>query len=146
MDKLPLVKIFTDGTCKFNPGPGGWAAILRFGDIEKVLTGGDAQTTNNRMELTAALQALKILNKPCEVEIYTDSQYLRRGISEWLPQWRARGWKRKGGGLANIDLWQALDQATRGHQVRWYWVRGHAGHPNNERADRLARQSMPHQD
>jgi ribonuclease HI len=139
---LSKVSIYTDGACLGNPGPGGWAAILRSGEHEKVLTGFEKQTTNNRMELTAAIQALESLKRPCEVEIYTDSEYLRRGITEWLPAWRARGWKRKGGSLANVDLWQALDAAVNRHQVKWKWVRGHAGHVQNERVDRLARQAI----
>lgn len=142
MPDLPLVTIFTDGSCEPNPGPGGWAAILRFGDVEKVLSGGEAVSSNNRMELTAALEALSALNRPCQVDLYTDSEYLRRGITEWLPAWRARGWRRKGGQLANVDLWQALDQAVQKHQVRWHWVRGHAGHIENERVDHLARQAI----
>src|SRR5512138_2925173 len=108
---LPHVRIFTDGACSPNPGPGGWAAILQFGDHEKVLTGGEKHTTNNRMELTAAIRALEALNRPCHVELYTDSEYLQRGISEWLPGWERRGWRRSGGKLANIELWQALVEA-----------------------------------
>ena len=142
-ENMPLVKIYTDGACLGNPGPGGWAALLRFGDHEKVISGGARDTTNNRMELTAALQALQALKKPCQVELFTDSEYLRRGITEWLPNWRARGWKRKGGKLANVELWQALDTAVQPHQVNWHWIRGHAGHPENERVDRLARQAVP---
>ena len=137
----PSVAIYTDGTCSPNPGPGGWAALLRYGKHEKVLTGSNPDTTNNRMELTAALEALRSLKQPCQVDLFTDSEYLRRGITEWLPGWRARGWRRKGGGLANVDLWQALEAALRTHQVTWHWVRGHAGHPENERVDRLARQA-----
>lgn len=137
----PSVAIYTDGTCSPNPGPGGWAALLKYGKHEKVLTGSDPDTTNNRMELTAALEALRSLKQPCQVDLFTDSEYLRRGITEWLPGWRARGWRRKGGALANVDLWQALEAALRTHQVTWHWVRGHAGHPENERVDRLARQA-----
>lgn len=138
---LPPVQIFTDGACDPNPGPGGWAALLRYGGHEKVLSGSDPQTTNNRMELTAATQALQALTRPCRVDIYTDSEYVKRGITEWLPGWRRRNWKRKGGALANIELWQALDAALKPHQVNWHWVRGHAGHPENERVDRLAREA-----
>ncbi len=138
MSALPLVIIYTDGACIPNPGPGGWAALLRFGAREKVLTGRAPATTNNRMELTAAIEALKTLNQACQVEIYTDSEYLKRGITEWLPNWRRRGWKRKGGTLANVDLWQALDAALRLHSVTWHWVRGHAGEKDNERVDQLA--------
>jgi ribonuclease HI len=136
---LTLVTIYTDGACQGNPGPGGWAALLRTGKTEKILSGREDPTTNNRMELKAALEAFNALKRPCRVDIYTDSEYLRRGITEWLPGWRARGWKRKGGKLANLELWQALDAAVRQHQVDWHWVRGHAGNPENEQVDRLAR-------
>lgn len=142
MNDLPHVTIYTDGACDPNPGPGGWAAILRYGETEKALTGSEPETTNNRMELTAALRALQALKQPCSVDLYTDSEYLKRGITEWLPGWRARAWRRKGGALKNIDLWQALDAAMAPHQIQWRWVRGHAGHPQNERVDRLARQSI----
>lgn len=138
MPALPHVIIYTDGACNPNPGPGGWAALLRFGAHEKVLTGRAPVTTNNRMELTAAIEALKTLKQACQVEIYTDSEYLKRGITEWLSNWRRRGWKRKGGTLANVDLWQALDAALRVHSVTWHWVRGHAGEKDNERVDALA--------
>ncbi len=141
--EYPYVIIFTDGACSPNPGPGGWAALLRFNEQEKTLTGGERQTTNNRMELTAAVEALKALKRPCRIDFYTDSEYLKRGITEWLPGWRRRNWRRKGGGLANVDLWQALDQSLKNHQISWHWVRGHAGHPENERVDRLARQAIP---
>jgi ribonuclease HI len=143
MADKPLVRIYTDGACLGNPGPGGWAALLRYGEHEKVLSGYQAETTNNRMELTAAVEALKSLTRSCRVELYTDSEYLRRGITEWLPGWRARGWKRKGGSLANTELWQLLDAAVQPHEVTWHWVRGHAGHPENERVDRLARAAIP---
>jgi ribonuclease HI len=143
IDDQPSVLIYTDGACEPNPGPGGWAALLRFGAHEKVLTGGEPHTTNNRMELTAAARALQELKRPCRVELYTDSEYLKRGITEWLPGWRRRNWRRKGGALANIDLWQALDQAVQQHQVAWRWVRGHAGHPDNERVDQLAKAAIP---
>ncbi len=139
---LPSVIIYSDGACDPNPGPGGWAALLRFKDQEKVLTGSEPETTNNRMELTAATRALQSLNRPCQVSFYTDSEYLRRGITEWLPNWRKRNWKRKGGALANVDLWQELDQAIQPHQIDWHWVRGHAGDRDNERVDRLARQAI----
>jgi ribonuclease HI len=140
-DALPQVTIFTDGACDPNPGWGGWAALLRSGEAEKALTGSEPDTTNNRMELTAAIQALKALKHPCQVELYTDSEYLKRGIQEWLPGWRARGWRRKGGVLANVDLWQELDKLMKVHRLEWHWVRGHAGHPQNERVDKLARQA-----
>lgn len=139
----PHVEIYTDGACSGNPGRGGWAALLRSGSHERELSGGEAQTTNNRMELTAALRALQALKKASRVDFYTDSQYLRRGISEWLPSWQARGWKRKGGELANVDLWKALAVEVKQHEIRWHWVRGHAGHKENERVDLLARQAMP---
>jgi ribonuclease HI len=143
MDDQPHVTIYSDGACEPNPGPGGWAALLRTGDQEKVLTGSEAETTNNRMELTAAVQALSGLNRPCLVDFYTDSEYLRRGITEWLPVWRARNWRRKAGALANADLWRQLDAAIQPHTIRWHWVRGHAGDPDNERVDRLAYQATP---
>ena len=140
----PQVDIYTDGACRGNPGPGGWAALLRFKSREKTLTGSNKQTTNNRMELTAAVEALQALKKPCRVAIYTDSQYLQRGITEWMPGWKARKWKRKGGRkLANAGLWQALDAAMQSHTITWHWVRGHAGHPDNERVDRMARSAIP---
>ncbi len=141
--EFPHVAIYTDGACSPNPGPGGWAALLKFKDQEKTLTGVERQTTNNRMELSAAVAALKALKRPCQIDFYTDSEYLKRGITEWLPGWRRRNWRRKAGSLANVDLWQALDQAIMEHQINWYWVRGHAGHPENERVDRLARQAIP---
>ena len=137
----PSVTIYTDGTCTPNPGPGGWAALLCYGKHEKVLMGSSPDTTNNRMELTAAIEALRSLNQPCQVDLYTDSEYLRRGITEWLPRWRERGWRRKGGELANVDLWQRLDSVLEVHQVNWHWIRGHAGYIENERVDRLARQA-----
>jgi ribonuclease HI len=138
----PSVTIYTDGSCSPNPGPGGWAALLISGSHEKELSGGESHSTNNRMELTAALCALQALKQPCRVDLYTDSEYLKRGITEWLPGWRARGWKRKDGQLKNVELWQALDAELKKHQVAWRWVRGHAGHRENERVDRLARQAM----
>ena len=138
MPVLPRVIIYTDGACVPNPGPGGWAALLRSGTNEIVLTGSAPVTTNNRMELTAAIEALKAVKRACSVEIYTDSEYLKRGITEWLPSWRRRGWKRKSGALANVDLWQALEAALGQHTVTWHWVHGHAGDPDNERIDRLA--------
>ena len=143
MPVLSRVIIYTDGACVPNPGPGGWAALLRFSTHEKTLTGNAPDTTNNRMELTAALRALESLHEPCQVELYTDSEYLQRGISEWLPNWKAKNWKRKGGKLANLDLWQALDAALARHEVTWNWVRGHAGVRHNQRADALARKAIP---
>jgi len=136
-NSLP-VTIYTDGACEPNPGPGGWAALLRCGQHEKVITGSAESTTNNRMELTAAVQALQTLKRPCQVEIYTDSEYLKRGVTEWLPGWKKRNWRRKGGELKNVDLWQALDRAISQHRITWRWIRGHNGHPENERVDKLA--------
>lgn len=141
-NELPLVIVYTDGACDPNPGPGGWAALLRHKGQQKVLSGADPDTTNNRMELTAAVMALQALKDPCRVRLFTDSEYLKRGISEWLPGWRRRGWQRKGGALANVDLWQALDQAMQGHDIEWHWVRGHAGDRDNQLVDRLARQAI----
>jgi ribonuclease HI len=136
----PEVEIFTDGACSGNPGPGGWGAILRFGDVERELAGGEPVTTNNRMELMAAIAALEALKRPCRVRLYTDSQYLRDGITRWLPAWKARGWRTAAKApVKNIDLWQRLEAAAAPHQIEWHWVRGHAGHPENERADALAR-------
>src|SRR5882762_5908538 len=142
----PEVEIFTDGACSGNPGPGGWGAILRFGEVEKELAGGEELTTNNRMELMAAIAALEALKRPCRVDLYTDSQYLRDGITRWLPGWKARGWRTAAKEpVKNIDLWQRLERAAEPHQVEWHWVRGHAGHPENERADALARGAISSQ-
>jgi len=141
MPDLPHVVIYTDGGCDPNPGPGGWGALLQFKDHERTISGAEAHTTNNRMELTAAIQALLALKRPCRVELYTDSQYLRQGITEWLPGWRRRGWRRKGGALANLDLWQTLDGLVQQHEVSWQWVRGHSGSLGNERVDTLSRQA-----
>jgi len=137
------VTIYTDGSCQGNPGPGGWAAILRFGRHERELSGGEGETTNNRMELRAALEAVRALTEPCEVTLYTDSEYLKRGITEWLPNWKRRNWRRKGGKLANVDLWMKLDEEISRHEVHWHWVRGHSGNPLNERVDKLARRVIP---
>jgi ribonuclease HI len=140
----PPVEIFTDGACRGNPGPGGWAAILRYGTTEKELAGGDAMTTNNRMELSAAIAGLEALKRPCRVKLYTDSQYVRDGITQWLRGWKARDWRTADKKpVKNVDLWQRLDAASAPHQIEWIWVRGHAGHPENERADALARASIP---
>ncbi len=134
-----MVDLYTDGACKGNPGPGGWGALLRFGDHEKELCGGEPETTNNRMELTAVIEGLRALKRACKVRVHTDSQYVQKGISEWLANWRRRGWKTsEGKPVKNQDLWQALDQAVAEHEVEWFWVKGHAGHPENERADALA--------
>jgi ribonuclease HI len=133
------VTIFTDGACRGNPGPGGWGAILRAGDREKELSGAEPETTNNRMELTAAIRALEALKRPCEVTLTTDSEYLRKGITEWLPAWKARGWKTADKKpVKNQDLWERLEAATHPHRIRWQWIKGHSGHPENERADQLA--------
>jgi ribonuclease HI len=135
------VTIYSDGSCLGNPGRGGWAALIRSEGGEQVLTGSEAESTNNRMELTAALRALEFLKQPSQVTFYTDSQYLRRGITEWLPGWEARGWKRKAGKLANLELWQALAKAIQRHQIRWHWVKAHATNRDNQRVDRLAKQA-----
>ena len=133
------VEIYTDGACRGNPGPGGWGAILRTGSAEKELYGGEQDTTNNRMELTAAIQALEALKRPCRVDLHTDSQYVRLGITEWLENWKLKGWKTAGRKpVKNRDLWQELDRQAARHQVRWHWVKGHSGDPGNERADELA--------
>lgn len=133
------VEIYADGACKGNPGRGGWGVLLRHGDTEKTLYGGAAQTTNNRMELTAVIEALRALKRPCRVSLHTDSQYVQKGITEWLPAWKRRGWKTSGGApVKNQDLWQELDSLAARHRIEWHWVRGHAGHPGNEEADRLA--------
>ncbi len=143
MTDLPQVTIYTDGACQGNPGPGGWGAILHYGRHERVLSGGEKDTTNNRMELRAALEALRTLKEPCQVTLYTDSEYLKKGITEWLPNWKRRNWRRKGGKLANVDLWMKLDEEIARHQIRWRWVRGHSGNVMNERVDKLARQAIP---
>jgi ribonuclease HI len=138
--ELSQVDIFTDGACRGNPGPGGWAAILRYRSTEKELSGFAAETTNNRMEMTAAIEGLEALKRPCRVRLYSDSQYLRDGITKWINEWKRRGWRTAGKQpVKNIDLWQRLDAAAARHTVSWIWVRGHAGHPENERADALAR-------
>lgn len=138
-DAAPIVEIWTDGGCKPNPGPGGWAAILRFGATEKELSGGEAATTNNRMELTAACEALEALKRPCRVALHTDSEYVRNGISRWIHGWVRNNWRNAAKDpVANMQLWQRLLEATKRHEVEWHWVRGHAGDPMNERADRLA--------
>ncbi|HWA39099.1 MAG TPA: ribonuclease HI [Burkholderiales bacterium] len=138
------IEIFTDGACRGNPGPGGWGVVLRYKASEKELWGGEAQTTNNRMELTAVIRALEALKQPSRVRLYTDSQYVQKGISEWIHSWKRKGWKtadRKD--VKNVDLWQALDRVAALHEVEWKWVRGHAGHPENERADALANKGIP---
>ena len=137
------VYAYTDGACRGNPGPGGWGVLLKYLDKEKELWGGEAETTNNRMELTAAIQALESLTRPCEVCLVTDSSYVAKGIAEWLPNWIKRGWKTTTKEpVKNIDLWQRLEAARLKHQVEWQWVKGHSGHVENERADRLANQGV----
>jgi ribonuclease HI len=137
------VEIHTDGACSGNPGPGGWGAILSWGDRRRELKGGAAETTNNRMEMTAAIEALTTLKRPCHVDLYTDSVYLRDGITKWIAGWKARGWKTADKKpVKNIDLWQALETAIGRHKVEWHWIKGHAGHDLNERADELAREGM----
>jgi len=132
------VRIYTDGACSGNPGPGGWGAILRFGGVEKELSGFDPKTTNNRMELMAVIEALTALKRSCQVEVFSDSSYVIKGMTEWLPNWQRRNWQRKSGKLENIELWQKLAAIAEEHTVSWNWVKGHAGHPENERADKLA--------
>lgn len=139
MGELPLVEIFTDGACRGNPGPGGWAALLRNGSSERELSGGEPATTNNRMELTAAIRALEALTRPCRVELHTDSTYVRDGITKWIHRWRANGWRTADKKpVKNAELWQALIEATASHRVEWHWVKAHNGHPENERVDMLA--------
>jgi ribonuclease HI len=140
---MEVVEIFTDGACSGNPGPGGWGAILRSGAHEKEIWGGEPHTTNNRMELLAVIRALNALKRPVDARVHTDSQYVQKGISEWIHGWKARGWKTASREpVKNADLWQALDDAARRHRVDWIWVRGHAGHAENERADALARRGV----
>lgn len=139
MTELPLVEIATDGACKGNPGPGGWGVLLRFGEKERELSGGENPTTNNRMELMAAIQGLNALKKPCRVTLSTDSRYVMDGLTKWIHGWRKNGWKTADKKpVKNADLWQALLDAAAPHRVEWQWVKGHAGHPDNERADKLA--------
>ncbi len=138
------VELYTDGACSGNPGPGGWGAILRFEGHERELSGGERQTTNNRMEMLAAIAGLQALKRPCMVDLYTDSKYLMQGATEWLPGWIARGWRSAAKKpVKNVDLWQQLVPLLEQHEIRWHWVRGHSGHPENERADQLARSAVP---
>jgi ribonuclease HI len=141
--KPPAVEIFTDGACSGNPGPGGWGAILRAGAHEKEISGGEIATTNNRMEITAAIRALQSLKQPSAVTLHTDSRYLLDGITLWLPRWKANGWKTADKKpVKNADLWQALEAAASPHAIQWRWVEGHSGHPENDRADALARAAI----
>jgi ribonuclease HI len=138
------VTIFTDGACRGNPGPGGWGAILKFGMVEKELSGGTADTTNNRMEMMAAISALEALKRPVTIDLYTDSTYVRDGITKWIHGWKKRDWRTADKKpVKNVDLWQRLETAMERHRVEWHWVKGHAGHPENERADELARKAVP---
>ena len=143
MSGIKDVEIFTDGACSGNPGPGGWGAILRYGEAEKEISGGAAETTNNQMELMAAISALEALSRPCRVNLHTDSQYVKNGITQWMKGWVRNGWKTASKKpVKNADLWKQLDAAVKRHEVKWHWVKGHAGHPENERADELARTAM----
>lgn len=136
------VVIYTDGGCDPNPGVGGWAAVLIFNSKRKEISGGEAESTNNRMELMAAIEALRTLKRSCAVELHTDSEYVQKGITEWMSGWKKRGWKRKGGALKNVDLWQTLDQLVSEHDISWAWVPGHAGIEENERCDELASEAI----
>lgn len=137
------VEIYTDGACRGNPGPGGWGVLMRYKNHEKTLYGSEAHTTNNRMELMAAIEGLKRLNKPCVVSLYTDSQYLRQGITQWIHSWKKNGWKTANKkSVKNDDLWRELDKLVGQHDIEWHWVKGHSGHPENERADQLANQAI----
>ena len=139
-----IVEVFTDGACSGTPGPGGWGAVLRLRDKERELSGGEAQTTNNRMEMTAAIRALEALKRPCRVRLSTDSRYLMDGVEHWLARWKRNGWKTANKKpVKNVDLWEQLDRLVAKHEVRWLWVRGHDGHAENERADALARAAIP---
>ncbi len=143
MSAVKGVKIYTDGACSGNPGPGGWGAVLLWKSRVRELSGGENKTTNNRMELTAVIRALEALKQPSEVDVYSDSSYVVRGITEWLPDWKRRGWKRASGKLENSSLWQKLSELCDNHHVSWHWVKGHSGDKWNERADRLAVKAIP---
>ena len=140
---MKRVEIFTDGACSGNPGAGGWGVILRYNQVEKELSGGEADTTNNRMELTAVISALSALKEPCNITLYTDSRYVMDGIEKWIQNWKQNGWKtaNKKSAVKNVELWQRLDELQEQHQIRWVWVKGHDGHPENERCDALARKA-----
>lgn len=140
---MQRVELYTDGACKGNPGPGGWGAVMRYGETEKEIFGGEANTTNNRMELMAVIEGLNALHRSCPVRVTTDSQYVKNGITQWIHNWKRNGWKTSTKKpVKNVDLWQKLDEAVSRHQVEWAWVKGHAGHPDNERADQLANQGV----
>lgn len=141
---MPILEIYTDGACSGNPGAGGWGVILRYGEVEKELSGAEKETTNNRMELTAVIEALKALHRDCEIVIHTDSRYVMDGVTSWLPNWKKNNWRtsNKKSAVKNVDLWQELDTLLTKHQVRWIWVKGHNGHPENERVDKLARDAI----
>ncbi|MBA1147143.1 ribonuclease HI [Ectothiorhodospiraceae bacterium WFHF3C12] len=140
---MSIVEVFTDGACRGNPGPGGWGAVLRYNGREKDIHGGEARTTNNRMELMAAIKALESLSRPCRVVLTTDSQYVRKGITEWMPNWKRRGWRTADKKpVKNVELWQRLDELAQRHDIDWRWVRGHSGHAENERADALANRGV----
>jgi ribonuclease HI len=138
------VEIYTDGACSGNPGPGGWGALLRYNGHERELSGGDAETTNNRMELLAAIMALETLKRSCAVDLYTDSQYVRNGITQWIDRWKTNGWRTSSKAeVKNVDLWQRLDTVVATHEIEWHWVKGHSGHKENDRVDQLARDAVP---
>ena len=144
MSDKPIVEAFTDGSCSGNPGPGGWGVLLRMGNREKELCGGESDTTNQQMELQAAVEALKALTRPCRITIISDSKYVVQGMTEWIHNWKKKGWKTAGKKtVSNLERWQELDKLAIKHEVTWQWVKGHAGHPENERADELARQGIP---
>ena len=144
---MTSIEIYTDGACSGNPGRGGWGVILRYGDIEKEMSGSATETTNNRMELTAVIEALKALKRECEITLYTDSRYVMDGVNEWLPNWKRNNWRttNKKSAVKNIDLWQELDSLLPLHKIKWVWVKGHNGHPENERVDKLAREQAKQQ-
>ena len=141
--KTKHIIIYTDGACRGNPGPGGWGAVMRYGKHEKIISGAEFHTTNNRMELMAAIGALTAIREPCKIDIHTDSQYLQKGITEWLEGWKKKQWKKADKKpVKNADLWQALDQEAAKHEIKWHWVKGHSGHPENELADEIANQAI----
>jgi ribonuclease HI len=144
MTKQESVVIYTDGACSGNPGPGGWGSVLLYRGHRRELSGGDAETTNNRMELMAVIQALETLSRPCDIVLHTDSTYVMKGMTEWLEQWKKRGWRTAAKApVKNVELWQRLEQAIERHNVKWRWIKGHSGVPENERADELAREAIP---